>query len=49
MQDVFLRASEYVSIILVPLIAITVILLADEIIMLIKRAITISRVRSRRR
>lgn len=49
MEDVFKSAFEYVSIISVPMGVFTIIALADEIFILIRRAVMVGHTRSRRR
>jgi len=49
MTEVFRDAMDYFSIIMVPLICLTIVALADEIMLLVRRAVMIPQSRSRRR
>jgi hypothetical protein len=51
-NDIFMAASDYVSIILPTIFCLSIVALSDEVFILLKRAVTVAkggRVRSRRR
>lgn len=49
MVEVFKSAFDYLSIIMVPMTCLTIVALADEVFILVKRAVMAGQVRSRRR
>ncbi len=49
MENAFMDAFDYLSLILVPLVCLTIVALADEIMLLLRRSVMAAKVRSRRR